>query len=302
MFTQAAVRAWRADREQVGVASRSDLRRLGFTPDAIKAQLAACRWRTLGRAIVLTTGGLTRGQQRVAALINCGPTAALTALTSAETFGLTGWERAEVHVVVPSGARVLAVAELPVVVHRVRRWSSLDLHPTGRRTRLGAALVVAAGDFESPRPACALFAAAVQQRLLRPDTLRVAVAAAPRVRHRQLLMAAIEDIDMGAGALSEIDFVRLCRRHRLPTPLQQQVRSEGGRRRYLDAEWDRADGRRVVAEVDGAIHLQPLNWIADQHRQNEITLGNSIVLRFPAVVVRTDELAVADQLRRALRC
>lgn len=301
MVTQAAMRSLRADGGQVGVATRLDLRRGGFTPDAIKAHLAARRWQSVGRAVVLTTRELTRAQQRVVALINCGPTAALTGLTAAETFGLTGWERAEIHVVASSGARVHAAPGLPVVVHRVRHWSTVDLHPTGRRVRLGAALVTAAGDCGAARPACALFAAAVQQRLLRPDALRVALAAAPRVRHRRLLAAAIEDIEMGAGALSEIDFLRLCRRHRLPLPRLQQVRcGPGGRRRYLDAEWVRSDGRRVVTEVDGAIHLQPLNWIADQLRQNEIALANSIVLRFPAVVVRTDEAAVAGQLRRAL--
>jgi hypothetical protein len=48
------------------------------------------------------------------------------------------------------------------------------------------------------------------------------------------------------------------------------------------------------------VHLQPLTWIDDQLRQNEITLADSIVLRFPAVIVRTAPDMVADQVRRAL--
>ena len=147
-----------------------------------------------------------------------------------------------------------------------------------------------------------MLAAAVQQRLLRTDHLRAALDAAPTVLHRALLRAAVEDIAMGAQALSEIDFLSLCRRFALPLPHLQAVRaSPRGKRRYLDAEWTRADGRRVVAEVDGALHLRPSTWVADQLRQNEITLGNSLVLRFPAVIVRAEPALVADQLRRALR-
>jgi very-short-patch-repair endonuclease len=106
---------------------------------------------------------------------------------------------------------------------------------------------------------------------------------------------------MGADALSEIDFVRLCRRHGLPAPTQQAVRRQaGGRRRYLDAEWRLADGRRVCAEVDGAVHLVARRWFEDQLRQNEIALTGTTVLRFPSAVVRAEPELVARQLRRAL--
>jgi hypothetical protein len=124
---------------------------------------------------------------------------------------------------------------------------------------------------------------------------------APRTRHRRLLRLAMVDIAMGSEALSEIDFVRLCRRYGLPPPQRQAVRTDrDGRRRYLDAEWIRTDGRRVVAEVDGALHLAPTHWFADQYRQNEVVLSGSIVLRFPTVVIRAQPDQVADQLRRAL--
>jgi very-short-patch-repair endonuclease len=115
------------------------------------------------------------------------------------------------------------------------------------------------------------------------------------------LAAAVADIGGGAEALSEIDFVRLCRRHGLPAPVQQLRRDPSGRRRYLDATWRRADGRLVVVEVDGALHLAARRWWDDQLRQNELALADALVLRFPSVVVRTKERLVASQLRRALR-
>lgn len=66
-----------------------------------------------------------------------------------------------------------------------------------------------------------------------------------------------------------------------------------GRRRYLDATWRRADGRLVVVEIDGALHLIVRRWWDDQLRQNEIVLGaDAILLRFPSIVVRTDERVV----------
>jgi hypothetical protein len=141
----------------------------------------------------------------------------------------------------------------------------------------------------------------VQQRLTSPQRLRSAVIAVPNLRHRRALLHAVGDIEMGAEALSELDLVQLCRRHGLPLPIQQSVRVEpSGRRRYLDAEWRLADGRRVIVEVDGAVHLAPRRWFDDQLRQNELALTGSLILRYPSVVVRTEELLVVGQLRRAL--
>jgi hypothetical protein len=291
----------RADIDGPNVATRADLIDCGFSPDAIKAQLAARRWQVVGRAVATTNGELTRRQGWAAALINCGPRSVLTAFTAAESFGLLGWERREIHVLVPGGARIRAVDGLPVVVHRVRDWRTVDAHPQGARQRLAPALIAAAGTFAAARSACGLLAAAVQQRLVRTDELRAAVASTPRLRHHRVMVSTVEDIAMGADALSEIDFGQLCRRYRIAAPTRQAVREgPGRRRRYLDAEWIRQDGRRVVAEVDGAVHLQPLTWVDDQLRQNEITLADSLVLRFPAVVVRTAPDVVADQVRRAL--
>jgi hypothetical protein len=112
-------------------------------------------------------------------------------------------------------------------------------------------------------------------------------------------MAAAHDISGGAQALSEIDFARLCRSAGLATPVRQAIRLDRfGRRRYLDVEWRRGDGRRIVAEIDGALHLVAPHWWADQLRQNEIVIAGDLVLRFPSVVVRCEQALVTDQLRR----
>jgi hypothetical protein len=283
------------------VLSRRELLATGCTPDELRARLAAGRWRSMGRAVVLHNGGLDRGQSCRAALANCGPRSVLASFTAAESLGLTGWMRTEIHVLVPSGVPAPKVPGLRIVLHRTSRFDVNATMLPRRCQRIAPAVVLAAGSFASPRPGCGILAAAVQQRLTDARALRQALQIASRTRHRRHLAAAVDDIEMGAQALSEIDFVGLCRRYGLPRPRRQAVRHQSdGRRRYVDAEWTTADGRVVAAEVDGAVHLAPSRWIDDQLRQNEIVLGGVVVLRFPSVIVRTDPRRVAAQLRRAL--
>jgi hypothetical protein len=299
-LTRAARRWRRADLAHLdGVASRAELSRVGVSCDLVAAQLAADRWRRIGTAVVLHNGRLSAEQRERVVLINCGPRAVLTSFTAAARWGLRSWERPEIHVLAPVGTRRPRLRGL--VLHRTRDWARTRVAAAPRLHMLAPALLIAAGSFGTPRPGCGILAAAVQQRLLDGADLRAALREAPRLRHRAALLLAVGDIEQGAQALSEIDFVRLCARYRLPKPTRQAVRVErGGRRRYLDAEWKLPDGRRVAAEVDGALHIGPRSWVDDQLRQNEIVIGGTVVLRFPSVVVRDRPDLVADQLRRAL--
>lgn len=301
MLTQAAARSLPdLSRHPLAVLSRRELARRGIGRDRISAQVAAHRWQLAGSAVVLHNGALGRQQRWRAALINCGPRSLLTAFTAAQARGLAGWDRPEVHVLAPAGTAAPALTGISVRLHRVRHSDRVLAH-RGIHA-LAQAIPLAAGTFESVRPACGILAAAVQQRLITAAELRAGLLAATRLRHRAALLAVVGDIEQGSQALSEIDFYALCRRYRLPLPERQTVRTDrAGRRRYLDATWRRADGRLVVAEVDGAVHLNVSRWWDDQDRQNELSLDNALVLRFPSVVVRTQPAVVADQLRRALR-
>ncbi len=191
-----------------------------------------------------------------------------------------------------------------VRIHESRRFDpTLHLHPTRPppRTRTARSAIDSAAWSHNSRTAVGVLAAVVQQRLTRVDDLRLELQAAGRIRHGRLLAAAVADIGGGSQALSEIDFARLCRRHGLPEPVRQAIRVESsGRRRYLDAEWVRADGVRVVAEVDGAVHLLPRQYWDDMERGNELALDGRIVLRFVAFALRAHEARVAAQLYRAL--
>jgi hypothetical protein len=297
MFTAAAQRSLIVEFDST-VDTVAGLQRRGWSLDSTRAQLRARRWQRIGRAIVLHNGAPSRSELMDAALINHGPRSMLTSFTGLERAGMTGWLRDRIHVLVPAGARVNRTPGTRT--HYTGDWARA-LSAKSPNRAAAAALVVAAGSFSNPRPACGILAAGVQQRLTLPDDLADALNAAPRVRHRAALLAAVRDIGQGAEALSEIDFAQLCRRHGLPPPIRQRVRLDSaGRRRYVDAEWIRRDGRRVVVEIDGALHLIVRNWWDDQLRQNELVIAGDIVLRFPSVIVRVDEARVAAQLARVL--
>jgi hypothetical protein len=287
----------RSDHRRVTCAR--DLRADGVTRAQLAAEIAAGRWRRAGLAVVTHNGPLSADQRRAVGLVHAGPMAVFTAFTAAEILGLTGWERPEVHLLAKIGTRPRGRCPVPFVLHCYR---TPIRRVAGRRIeQLPDALVRAAGTFAQPGPACGLLAAAVQQRRVDVTQLDDALARATRIRHRRLLLAAVADIGGGSHALSEIDFVRLCRRFGLPEPDRQTLRREpSGRRRYLDATWRRRDGRLVAAEVDGAAHLSAQRWYDDQLRQNEIALADALVLRFPSMLVRTRPEVVTDQLRRAL--
>jgi hypothetical protein len=134
-------------------------------------QIRANRWQRIGRAVVLHDATPSVAELRRAALIVLGPRAALTSLTALAEWGLTGWDRAAIHVLVPRGARVVRPAGLPLRVHYTGTWSSETIHPGRQLHRPAHAAVVAAAGFAHPRPACGILAAAFQQRLVRAGDL-----------------------------------------------------------------------------------------------------------------------------------
>lgn len=94
----------------------------------------------------------------------------------------------------------------------------------------------------------------------------------------------------------EIDFRHLARRAGVRAPLGQAVRTDQrGRRRYLDADFG-----AFGVEVDGGIHLRPLNWWDDMWRLNDVVIGGKPMLRFPSVGIRPEPDRVVEQLRRAV--
>jgi hypothetical protein len=290
---------------QYGVVRRDQLAAAGLSHHVVDSMVAAGRWRARGSVIVLLHNGpLIRKQELWAAILNAGGIAALAARTAANDNGLVGWDAECVEIIVPKGHLVPSGLGVDVKVHESRRFTEADLHigRALRQVRIERALVDAASWSRRPRTACGLLAAGVQQGLTTAERLFVELEMAGAVRHRRLLACALVDIDGGAQAMSEIDFLRFCRRHGLPTPTLQAVRRDHrGRRRYLDATFVRADGRLIRVEIDGALHLVVRTYWDDMSRGNELVIGRETVLRFPSYVIHANDAAALDQLRRALK-
>jgi hypothetical protein len=177
-----------------------------------------------------------------------------------------------------------------------------DVHPLRQppRTRIARSLVDAAAWMATDRGAQAVLAAGVQQQLVRVGQLTRVVEANRRLHRRKLITDTLCDIAGGAQALSELDFTRLVvRAYKLPEPDRQRCREDSrGRRRYLDAVWEK---EKVVVEIDGSQHMDALQYWDDMDRDNNLRMAGYQVLRFPAWVVRYNPGYVAAKIREALR-
>ena len=283
--------------------TREQLFAAGWTPQSVRAQLAARRWRALNDAVVCTHNGpLTVEQQRWAVLLSAQGVAAMCGLTAMQMWGVTGFETDVVHVVVRRGFQVLPVPGVKVKVHESRRFEASDVLSVRAPavTSLERATVDAAVWTRGVSEACRVAVAPVQQRKARAQALRRELERAGRVRHRRVLAALLGDLEGGAQALSEVEFLRFCRRHGLPQPDCQVRLDSSGRRRYLDATFRRGDGGVVRVEVDGGIHLSLSVRAADDIKDNDARLDGRLVLRYPSVSIYTDDPHVLRQLRRAL--
>ncbi|MFG3696709.1 hypothetical protein ACGF5C_02105 [Micromonospora sp. NPDC047620] len=292
--------------DQAGVVTTAQATRL-LTEGTVRGHVRSGRWRSICRGVLLTGNGrLTRDQQLWVAVLATGPGAVLAGATAAAEAGVRGLRPEPLHVLVPAHRRAgrTVLGRLPmdmpaVVVHRTSVLPAAHLQRARPpRTCTARALVDVAGWARTVDQAQATLAAGCQQRRVTPDELSAVVEALPRARRRALIRQTVADISGGAEALSELDFVRLCRRHGLPAPgLQQRRADASGRTRWLDAYW-REWGLHV--EIDGAHHMDVRHWAADMKRQNDVWTSGDRILRFPAWLVRARPDEVADSVRRAL--
>jgi hypothetical protein len=299
---------WSAVLEQQDqVISRRQARLGGLSEDQWQWLLDSDRWQAvLPGVAVAHSGEITARQRAWAGVLYAGAGARLSGDVALIEHGLRLPAPSTLAVAVPEKRKVagrrLADDSARLEPHRVlhlERWS----HPVRQPPvlRVGPAALHAAAWAASDRAAEWRLAATVQQRLIRAADLRRVVGEMPRLRRRQLVLDVLDDIELGAHAASELDFLRFLRRHELPPPdrLQRPVRT--GKICYLDAWWER---QRVSAEMDGVHHRLVGTWEDDALRANDVVLVEKddriLLLRFTRGNLRHDEARVAGQLRDAL--
>jgi hypothetical protein len=280
---------------QCDVASRAQLAGAGFDRHTVSRMALARRWQLVGRAVVLHGGEPSDHQRQWAAVLSAPRLAAIGGRAAARAYGLIGFAPDALDVVLSAGSKPVPMPG--VCWHRSERFDEFELDRSANPPRIkrARAFVDAAAWTMSPRIACALLVASVQQRLATATMLRQEILAAGAIRHRGHLLAVVTDIEGGADSLAEIDFVKIARRVGLPPPLRQSIRcGPDGRRRYLDADFG-----AFAVEVDGGLHLFTLNYWNDARRQNDLVIGGDRILRFASIAFRVDIEAVEAQLRRA---
>ena len=277
-----------------------------MTADALRWRLKSGRWQRPCRGVIVAQSGpLSSAQMLRVAVLWAGTGSALGGLTAAKLYGFRCFSDRDdhIHLVRPAGrARRKTRPPLPVIVHYSRNLTARDIHPMRQppQTRIARSLVDAAAWMATDRGAQAVLAAGVQQRLVRVADLVAEVDRNERLRRRKPIRTALADIAGGSHALSELDFTRLVvRQFGLPEPTRQVPRLDGqGRRRWLDVCWERA---RLVVEIDGAAHIDALQYWDDMDRANDLTLERYQVMRFPAWVVRYQPEHIAAKIRQPLR-
>jgi hypothetical protein len=285
---------------QFGVVRKDQLAGVGVSHRTANRNVVLGRWTQWGNNVLLLSNAAPTREQlkRIALLDPLRPTA-LASHTALEQGGFRGFaqEAEEVHVLVQRGATYCALPG--VVYHESRRFNEQDIVMIkGLNATRHPRSAIDAGAWQRwPRFACAMLAAAVQQRLCTAEQLAATLATVGRVRHKAHMRMAIADIARGAQAMGEIDVARLCRRFHLQPPSRQRVRRDAnGHVRYLDCEWDLTDGSVVVLEVDGTHHHLVAQWEADMKRERKLVISRRWVLRASNLQLRYEPEDVASDL------
>lgn len=292
----------RLGQTQEMVLSRRQLSELSVDRHHIGHRVSGGRWQTIGpRVVVLHSGVLTDRQRLWVATLHSGPDSALAGLTAAAAEGLTGFDSPTLHTLVPHGSYAADLVH-PVVRVRVRQSRTVvesSVHPVRlpRRQRLAPALVTAADGAARPDRARLIILSAVQQRLVRPDDLTVALRAHRRLARRGLLIETIDDAAGGAHSLPERSWSRLRRTYGLPPPTAQRAIRRRSGTWYLDSDfldW------LVSVEVNGSQHELWVCGERDDHRRNVLGIGGRLVITLSSYGVRHEGEMCAVTVAAAL--
>jgi very-short-patch-repair endonuclease len=273
--------AWELVRQQHGLISRAQLRRLGFTEDGIKHRLATGRLRRVRRGVFLVgRPGLTELGRWMAAVLACGDGAVLSHSSAAALWRIGFESRSVVELSLPSPSR----RRRPGL--RIHRRPSLNLQrdltsehgipvTTPIQTLIDMALRLDRAGVER------MINEADKYNLTHPPQLREALDArndepgVAKLRHildRRTFRLTKEEL--------ERRFLPLVRRAGLPVPLTGRIVNEF----EVDFYWPELG---MVVETDGLrYHRTPAEQARDRLRDQAHTAAGLTQLRFTHEQVR----------------
>jgi very-short-patch-repair endonuclease len=257
---------------QHGVVSIGQLREAGLSDDAVLGRVRAARLHRVHRGVyAVGHRALTFQGRCMAAALTCGKGAVVSRRSAAALWGLLEPHEGAVHVSVPG--RPGRAARTDVLVHRC---PSLTTEQTTRAAGIPVTTSVRTiADLRSE---------------VRAATWRRAVRQAEVLG----LRTGLERGTVQTRSELEDRFLRLCRRHRLPSP---QVNGRVGRHE-VDFLWP---NRRLIVETDGyRYHRGPTAFEDDHARDLALRTAGYAVVRLTHHQITTDPAAVANLIRREL--
>jgi very-short-patch-repair endonuclease len=265
----------------------------------IRSHLRSNRWRPLYRGVYATfTGDPPREAALWAAVLRAGPQAALSHQTAAELDGLTREQSAVIHVMVPVNKYIDPIPGLRW--HRSLRLAEAR-HPsrTPPRTRIEETVLDLTQSVRTFDGAFGWISLACGSRLTTPGRLLAAMNLRPKVRWRDRLREALDDITDGVHSALEVRYVRDVERpHGLPRARRQAPVTRGTGRIYLD---NLLEEYRICVELDGqAAHPVAERW-RDIQRDNASAADGIITLRYGWADVTRWPCRTAGQVATALR-
>jgi very-short-patch-repair endonuclease len=292
---------------QRGVVARWQLAHQPGDLSAIDSLIRGRRWQTLYRGVYAAyTGPPAREATLWAAVLRCGPSAALSHFTAAELDGLVDKPSGATYVTIPSRVRV-ALSEVEfggvrprIVVHRSARCDRAK-HPARTPTRIRTEetvldLIDLADSFDV---AFGWLSTACGRRLVTVNQLSSAAAGRAKLRWRNGVAVALEEISDGVMSNLERGYLRLVERpHRLPKPHRQAKRRQGRRSSYLDNLYQEFG---LAIELDGlGAHPAEARW-RDIHRDNYFASSGIVTLRYSWADIVERPCQVAYEIAQVLR-
>lgn len=288
-----------------GIVTRAALAATGWSTSAIDRALASGRLRRISAGVYRVQGApWTRQASRLAAVAMAGPGALLARASAAEVHGLTDPVPGPHQVLIPHGRRPLRIDPTLARVSRTRTLTDVDrVEAAGVPTTSVARTLLDLAPTTDHRLLAELAATALQRRMVQEAQLRDVLDRNPAARgRRQLLrgLGLLEDDATRTRSEVEVAAIAAIVAAGLPRPEVGYLVTDADGRPI--AEVDLAYPRlRIAIEIDGfRWHSTPARKIADEDRQNRLVLAGWTVLRFSAVIVRTEPQVLVRAVRSAL--
>jgi very-short-patch-repair endonuclease len=281
---------WALARKQHGVIARDQLLELGFHSQAIKHRVSKGRLHPVTRGVyAVGRPQLTREGKWMAAVLSCGPGAALSHESAAVLWGIRSRESRGLEVSVPSGA---GRKRAGITIHRRNQLAVVDVtHHRGIPVTTPACTLIDLAPRLKRDHLEAMINEADKLDLIDPEALRAALAATP---NRPGVATLRELLDRRTFRMTrshlERRFLPIAAAAGLPVPLTGQPVNGY----EVDFYWP---ALRLIVETDGLRYHRRASQQTRDTLRDQAHFGSGLIpIRFTHAQIRYDPAHVEQTL------